>query len=118
MEEIDNADGLYRRIFYQYVRKDGSISSSAYRVDGNPDCSISVYLARLTDHKAALSGYQKHGLGEIRAGYPRSIGFVVRHDPIADNYAHSLIEGQNSKTKCHQLAENTQLVVVPPPQID
>ena len=48
---------------------------------------------------------------------PRRLGFEVQHDPCPpqepDNYAHSLIIGENDAEKCIILAEETTVVYQP-----
>ena len=79
-----------------------------------PDPSISFDLARLTAPAKSLAGANRPGfrLGTLIASLPRSIGLVVRHDPLPDNRAHSLIEGENTKAGCRQLAAGTILVEI------
>jgi hypothetical protein len=113
--EIDDDDELYRRIVHYFVLDDGRISSSAFKDRrGKPDRSISVDLARLTTPEACLARAPNPSfqLGVLVAGGPRSLGFEVRHDPLPDNAAHALIEGQNTPEKCRRLAEMTRLVPI------
>ena len=57
-------------------------------------------MARLTTPAQALAPVRGRGfgLGALVAGYARSLGFAVWHDPLPGNPAHSLIVGQNSRT--------------------
>ena len=52
-------------------------------------------------------------MGVLVAGYARSLGFIIRHDPLQDNPAHCLIEGENNKVKCKLLAEATTILTFP-----
>jgi len=52
-------------------------------------------------------------LGQLVASHPRNIGLDVRHDPVEENYSHSLITGASSKMHCRELAEGTDLLVEP-----
>ena len=72
------------------------MDSAAFKVRGRPDPQISVDLARLTTPQATLVRAPRpgFGLGVLVARDPRSLGLTVRHHPLPDNAAHSLIEGQ------------------------
>jgi hypothetical protein len=112
-EEIVDQDALYRRLSkLSHIKKNGKVSSAAFKRNKQPENSISVDLARLTTPQESLDrvGEDRKDqfiLGVLVAGYPRSIGFYVRHDFLPDNRAHSLIEGENNGEKCNLLAENT-----------
>jgi hypothetical protein len=116
LEEIAERDELYRRLSkLSHIKKNGKVSSAAFKRNKQPENSISVDLARLTTPQESLArvGEERKAqfvLGILVAEYPRSIGFCVRHDPLPDNRAHSLIEGQNDGEKCNLLAENTTLL--------
>lgn len=115
-EEIVDQDELYRRLSkLSHIKKNGKISSAAFKRNKQPENSISVDLARLTTPQESLDrvGEDRKDqfiLGVLVAAYPRSLGFYVRHDSLPDNLAHSLIEGENDGEKCNLLAENTILV--------
>ena len=117
IENIGDSDLLYRRLAPVQVDPDGRANSSAYKRQSLPDQSISVDLARLTTPEQALMPVQGRGfgLGVIEARLPRELGFAVRHDPLPENPAHCLIEGDNSREKCRRLAEATW-VIRPPRQ--
>jgi hypothetical protein len=119
LEQIADEDILYRRIARHAVRKDGTVSSSAFKVRNEPDNSISVDLARLTTPEATVSRAPKpgFGVGAFAAKIPRSLGFIARHDPKDDNPAHSLIEGENTEEKCYELASKIQVLIQPDPQL-
>lgn len=116
LEEIAERDELYRRLSKRsHIKKNGKVSSAAFKRNKQPENSISVDLARLTTPQESLArvGEERKAefvLGILVAEYPRSIGFCVRHDPLPDNCAHSLIEGQNDGEKCNLLAEATTLL--------
>jgi hypothetical protein len=105
--DIADDDALYRRIAPHCFKRDGTISSSAFMTNNVPDDQISVDLARLTtaDESLARAPRPGFGLGDLLASEPRRLGFTVRHDPIPENPAHALIEGQNTKELCRRLAE-------------
>lgn len=113
LETVSDGDLLYRRLAPGWIKPDGSVASVAFMSNGKPDNEISVDLARLTTAQNALSGKPQFGLGQIVARVPRTLGFEVFHDPQLDNYAHSLVTGENSKPKCKNLAEQTAVLVLP-----
>lgn len=122
LEIISDDDVLYRRIVPMHIKPDGTISSSAYmNRRKKPDCEISVDLARLcsgpgeTRSREGKSGF---GVGELVARLPRckEVGMDVRHAPLDGNETHSLIEGENTGTKCSILARGTTLILPPPPR--
>ena len=119
LEEIADRDELYRRLSKRsHIKGNGKVSSAAFKRNKQPENSISVDLARLTTPQESLSSVGEDRkaqfvLGVLVAEYPRSIGFCVRHDPLPDNRAHSLIEGQNDGEKCSLLAEATTLLHEP-----
>ena len=110
---IEDDDDLYRRI-HRTQLKNEEVLPAAFVTNRQPDNSISVDLARLTTPDETLSRGRKckseYGLGVLCAQYPRTLGFTVRHRPSHDNHAHTLVEGQNTRTKCHLLARATSLL--------
>jgi hypothetical protein len=115
IEEIADNGQLYRRLVSFHINPDGTINSAAFKLRGKPDPSLSVDLARLStpEETASRAGMPGFGVGVLEASGPRSIGFQVRHDPLPDNPAHSLIEGENTKQKCRRLAEFTTVIISP-----
>ncbi len=107
---IDDSDLLYRRIHPAHIDPDGHVIWLAYRLPKNPDNRMSVDLAKLTNgpQHTAKDG---RGVGAIEARVPRRLGLRTFHDPVHDNYAHSSIEGDNTRQRCHALAEHTEIVI-------
>jgi hypothetical protein len=118
-DEIADDEELYRRLAPGHVDSDGAVNSAAFKVRGRPDLHISVDLARLTMPDAALARAPRpgFGLGVLVARVPRSLGFSVRRDPLPDNAAHALIEGDNDKAKCRLLARATRVLIPPKPDV-
>jgi hypothetical protein len=115
VEEIADGDELYRRIAPGAIRPDGSMSRAAYMRNSQPDDEISVDLGRLTTPECSLEPVKGRGfgLGALLAGFPRSLGLAVRHDPLPTNRAHALIVGTTTRQTCRLLADQTRLVVTP-----
>lgn len=109
VQEIADTDALYRRIHPSQV-KDGRPSSAAFK-----DAELSVDLARLTTLERSLMGYPLHGLASITAGYARSQGQTVFHDPLLPaNPAHTLVKGHKTLGIAKSLARNAKWEVLPP----
>jgi hypothetical protein len=123
LERILDEDELYRRLPLISLNSDGTVNSAAFKLRGKPDPNISVDLARLTTPQESLNRVvnpNNFRLGAFLANTPRNLGLTVIHDPLNDNYAHSLIQDnentQNSKVICRLLAESTK-VIFPPDEV-
>jgi hypothetical protein len=116
-QEIANPDGLFRRLHPHHVRKrDNTVGSNAFKrrseVDPKrtePDPDISVDLERLTtaEKSLELAGRPEHGIGRLRAGFPRSLAVLHTPDKVRNNCAHSSIrgnEGESAEENCYLLA--------------
>ena len=117
VELIRDDDLLYRRFHPTSLRLDGTIDFSAFTKhnSGEPDPEISVNLARKTTPEKTLAAAPPvFGLGVLKAGDVRRLGFTVRHDPKPKNRAHSLIEGAKTEADCYLLAEITHVHTLPP----
>ena len=110
---IEDDDDLYRRLFARYVKADGSVSSAAYKDRRKkPLNKISVDLARFsTPEETRARDDRGFRVAAVRAGAVRDLEFSVRHDPMPENFAHSLIEGENTMEKCLELATATVVVL-------
>lgn len=115
VRQIEDDDELYRRIAPLFFKADGSISSSAYKLNGRPDKEISVNLAYLTTVEKTLKDRPNYGLGSLIARSPRDIGLDVVHDPQEDldNVSHSLIKGACANEHCSRLAKATSVLKGP-----
>lgn len=111
LHDIQDSDDLYRRIAPDHVNSDGTINSGAFKT--RPPAGISVNLARLTTPEETLRPRPTFGLGNLQAAIPRGLGLNVRHAPVPDNDAHSLIEGQNTRAIRRQMAEAAVLLIPP-----
>lgn len=121
IEPIRDDDLLYRRFHPTSLRLDGAVDFSAFTKhnSGEPDPEISVDLARKTTPEETLAAVPPRlvnilGLGVLKAGDVRRLGFTVRHNPTGKNSAHCLIEGAKTEMDCYLLAEITQVHTLPP----
>jgi hypothetical protein len=123
--QISDDDLLYRRFYYKSLRRDGSLTPAAYTLPRTtiPDPEISVDLVSLTTPARTLGSVDNSlfGLGELKVGDVRKLGFTVRHQPIEENlaqgieenYAHSIIEGLKTEEDCDRLAGITRVHTLP-----
>jgi DNA-directed RNA polymerase subunit L len=117
-EQISDDDLLYRRFHRTNLRRDGGITYAAYmqRNPTMPDPEISVNLASRTtpEETLAAAALPIFGLGMLRVGDVRRLGFTVRYKPTRNNIAHCIIEGAKTETDCARLAEITRVHTPPP----
>ena len=98
---IDNKDFLLRRISVSpsYIKPDGTITSFAFSLRKGED-GISTDLERLANYEISIQDKTKYRLAKINAGIIRNDindGLDCIHNPLPDNYAHSLITSQIGK---------------------
>jgi hypothetical protein len=113
--EIADDDELYRRLAPDHVSQDRrSVRRNAFRVNTGYPRQISVDLKRLTNSPLdSLQTRPTFGIGVLKVGDVRELGFTVRHDPLPDNPAHCLIEGDNSRETADRLALITTVLIQP-----
>lgn len=111
-ERIAPDDELYRRLAPGHL---GTLTRLVYMCNGQPEGEISVDLARLTTPEESVRRARKPsgGLGVLAARAPLDLGFAVRHDPLPENFSHTLIVGENTRQKCYLLAEATRILIQP-----
>ena len=103
-------DVLYRRLVPDHLHNDGSVKSNAYKLNGKPDPSISVDLAKLTTLEESIARGQREDtlVRVLTVREVKALGLTVRHDPKDENPSHALIEGSQTKAKCKALAGITR----------
>ncbi|HEU0074978.1 MAG TPA: hypothetical protein VFS30_13330 [Dehalococcoidia bacterium] len=123
MEIIVGDDVLLRRIVHFHVIEVGQskrrrISSAAFKPNRKPE-EISVDLGRLTTPEKTLerSGKPLLGVVSLKAQVPLALGMEVKHDPNPpddpDNEAHTLIIGENTKSRRDALASAAEISILP-----
>lgn len=116
--QIGNDDFLLRRIpnYPSYIKPDGSLSSFAFALKKGED-GISTDLERLADKERSVLDKTKFRLARINAGYIRNDineGLDCIHNPLPENYAHSLITsdtGKVSDSKARAMARNASMIL-------
>jgi hypothetical protein len=115
--QIGNEDFLLRRIPISpsYIKPDGSITSFAFHLKKGED-GISTDLERLADRDTSVLDRTRFRLVKINAGFIRNNindGLDCIHNPLPENYAHSLITSRTNKiseSKSRQMARNTEII--------
>jgi hypothetical protein len=119
LTEIADEDWLLRRVANRpdLIKRDGDAvrpSSVAFRPAGQ-DGKISVDIRNLledpSDPVAVLEDHPDHGLVELRAGVPRSLGMEVEHDPLPDNNAHGNIVGVDALARAERKRVSRELAL-------
>ena len=98
---IYNEDFLLRRIPISpsYIKPDGTITSFGFSLRKGED-GISTDLERLANYDSSIQDKTKYRLAKINAGIIRNDindGLDCIHNPLPNNYAHSLITSQTGK---------------------
>ncbi|MCX5781464.1 MAG: hypothetical protein NT145_01990 [Elusimicrobia bacterium] len=105
--EIGNEDDLYRRIPpYHYVKEDDRVSSAAFAA-----LETSVDWSKRTTPAKSVANYPDNHLASLKAKVPRDKNLEVKHDPIKDNDAHTLIIGKKTQGIRKYLAKNCSFVI-------
>lgn len=116
---IEDTDWLFRRLHAACFKKNGTLTSATFKLNGFPENDIWVDLARLTTPTESVNRAGKPGfqLGTLQARGPRQLGFNVVHDPQRfpdtperDNELHSRITGDNTGERCRELAKLVTVV--------
>jgi hypothetical protein len=113
---VVNDDHVLRRVptyLPNYIKPDGSISSLAYYKKRDEN-GISVNLERLSSYNEAVLGDSRFRLLRLNVGKIRVVindGLEVIHDPVEQNFAHSLIIGTITENKKKQLVKHSEEVI-------
>ncbi len=122
-ESIAAEDMLLRRVFQNYIRRDGTLRPTAFMTSSKgaepgriPDPRCSVYIERLTTHERVLAvAPQPMRLARLEASVPMGMYLDVVRMPHLDvlgsaEHAHSEILGMTTKAQCDELAENCEII--------
>ena len=115
--QIGNEDFLFRRIpvIPSHIKPDGSISRAAFSLRKGED-GISTDLERLANPGISVLDRTRFSLARINAGFIRTQindGLDCIHNPLPENYAHSLITSQTGKisdTKSRAMAKSAVII--------
>ena len=112
VENIHDEDELYRRIWRDHFKPDGSVSSAAFQNTTNT-FDMSVDLGRLTTPEKTAMGRFDLGVAKFSAKLARQFEQDVFHDPVPENYAHSTVRGQKSRSVRRHFAKGCEVIVYP-----
>ena len=115
--QIGNEDFLLRRIpiYPPYTKPDGTITSFAFSLRKGED-GVSTDLERLANYETSIQDKTKYRLAKINAGLIRNDindGLDCIHNPLPDNFAHSLITSQTGKisdSKSRAMARSAMVI--------
>lgn len=103
---IHESDRLLRRIQFldpNFIKPDGTPSSASFSLRKGEN-GLSVDLERLTTYEKSISDKFRFRLFSIEASETKSLGLENRHNPQPENYAHTLIIGDFSRSISRKLA--------------
>ncbi len=115
---------LWKHVKKPHLRRDGTVNSSVYCFNSQPDPSISVDIASLTSFRDVRRRRGDNvGVGLLPAAVPLGMGLDVCHDPTVgppagDNDAHAVIETIHSLEEARRLADGTVCILRPDESID
>lgn len=115
--QIGNEDFLLRRIpiIPSHIKPDGSISRAAFSLKKDED-GISTDLERFANPDISVLDRTRFRLARINVGFIRTQindGLDCIHNPLPENYSHSLIISQTGKisdSKSRAMARNAAVV--------
>lgn len=112
---IQDDDNLLRRVPFldpNYIRDDGTLTSFAFSLRSGVK-GISVNIERLTTYQKSILDANRFRLYFVKAKVPRDLGLQCVHDPIKDNYAHALIDGNIRRPISKKLSAAAKRVKYP-----
>lgn len=95
-----------------FIKDDGRPASSAFSLKRGED-GLSVDLERLTRYARSIQNRNRYRLFVLKAGFTTELGLENIHDPQEDNYAHSLIKGQITRSIARKLAAEARRIDYP-----
>lgn len=121
---VEDDDQLWRRIHPVFYWDDPEVGGKRLTSGAFKDKDLSVYIAKLVlesnrDFVDILKGmYENHGMVSFTAGFARSKGQQVIHDPPDDDNrdkdpAHGLVKGQKSHKTRLEFIENCAWLAYP-----
>jgi hypothetical protein len=118
--EILPHDDLLRRIQFldpNFIKEDGTPASSSFTLkkqeNGSLEDGLSVDIARLTTFEKSIEDISRFRLFALKAGFVTELGLFCEHDPLPDNFAHTLIKGNINRKMARKLAQNAVRISYP-----
>jgi len=110
--EIPADERLYRRIAPHQRNPDGTVNSSAFKRNKEYEWQISVDRSSLTTPQESVDRAGRAGfhLASLLTSEVLDLEFSVEWNPLPENKAHTLIQGQNDRVRSRKLAAACQIV--------
>lgn len=115
MEVINDEDRLLRRVQFldpNFIKDDGTPASSSFSLKSGEE-GLSVDLERLTTYARSIQDRSRFRLYALKAGFTSALGLENVHDPLENNYAHTLIKGNITRGVSRKLAKNAVRIPYP-----
>jgi hypothetical protein len=112
---ISESDRLLRRVQFlhpNFIKPDGTPSSSSFSIKTGEN-GLSVDLERLTTYEKSILDKNRFRLFFLNTSATVNLGLKNIHDPQPENYAHTLIVGNFSRSVCRQLSALAQRINFP-----
>lgn len=91
-ERLSDDEWLWRRVFHNQIKPDGSVSPRAFSPRPKDNGFLSVDMERLTSYQKSVLDPTKFAVFRFQAAIPHSIpGINCTYDPLEGNDAHALI---------------------------
>ncbi|NLX29581.1 MAG: hypothetical protein GXY59_11485 [Bacteroidales bacterium] len=112
---IGENDRLLRRVQFlhpNFIKPDGTPSSASFSLKTD-EKGLSVDLERLTSYEKSILDKTRFRLFYLSASFTVQLGLINQHDPQPDNYAHTLVMGNISRSVSRQLAAAAKRIYFP-----
>jgi len=103
---IEENDRLLRRVQFlhpDFIKPNGTPSSASFSLKTG-EKGLSVDIERLTTYEKSILDKTRFRLFYLYASLTVQLGLTNQHDPQPDNYAHTLIMGNISRSVSRLLA--------------
>ena len=105
---------LWRRILPQWVHRepDGNLRAASFAFIDRLSGELSMHIASLTTQEQVLKEHPEDSLGEIEAGFVRSLGYAIVRDATPEDVSHVLICPAPGRSDARKIAGRARWVVL------